>query len=158
LNVISWLGAYYVNLENYDQAITYLQRATLIEPNEVEWNLMVASCQRRVGNYQIAFATYKSIHSKYPENSECNLLLIIGLRFLVRMCQDLGDPAGKEYTKKLSKLEEDLEPLDDHLALMNGTGVSDPLPPSFLKIRPISSFSNATKDLFQEDALDYLPE
>ena len=40
-------------------------------PTQVRWQLMVASCHRRSGNYQHALETYKSIHRKFPDNVEC---------------------------------------------------------------------------------------
>jgi len=40
-------------------------------PRQVRWQLMVASCHRRSGNYQQALETYKYIHRKFPENVEC---------------------------------------------------------------------------------------
>ena len=40
-------------------------------PNQVKWQLMIASCHRRSGNYQQALETYKYIHKKFPDNIEC---------------------------------------------------------------------------------------
>lgn len=59
---------------------------------------MVASCFRRSGNYQKALDTYKEIHRKFPENVEC-------LRFLVRLCTDIGLKEVQEYATKLKRLE-----------------------------------------------------
>nr|KAJ3419677.1 Intraflagellar transport protein 88 [Polyrhizophydium stewartii] len=96
--VISWLGAYYVDCEVYEQAIQFFERAVLIQPNQVKWHLMIASCYRRSGNYQQAFETYKRIHAKFPENVEC-------LRFLVRICTDLGMKEVGEYVTRLARAE-----------------------------------------------------
>jgi intraflagellar transport protein 88 len=74
MEVIEWLGAYYVECEIYEQAIQFFQRAALIQPSQVKWHLMVASCNRRSGNYQAAFETYKRIHDKFPDNSECKYI------------------------------------------------------------------------------------
>jgi intraflagellar transport protein 88 len=98
MSVVSWLGAYYVDCEVYEQAIQYFERAALIEPTQVKWQLMIASCHRRSGNYQAALETYKRIHDKFPENEEC-------IRFLIRICTDLGLKEGDEYKNKLSRLE-----------------------------------------------------
>lgn len=75
--------------------------AVFLRPTQVKWQLMVASCYRRsgenesvltlggggattdwtsdefisflsTGNYQKALETYKDIHRKFPENTECN--------------------------------------------------------------------------------------
>uniref|UniRef100_A0A7N6BMZ9 Intraflagellar transport 88 homolog n=1 Tax=Anabas testudineus TaxID=64144 RepID=A0A7N6BMZ9_ANATE len=98
IDVIEWLGAYYIETQFCEKAIQYFERATLIQPTQVKWQLMVASCYRRSGNYQKALETYKDIHSKFPENVEC-------LRFLVRLCTDMGLKEVQEYATKLKKVE-----------------------------------------------------
>ncbi|KTF83136.1 hypothetical protein cypCar_00036702 [Cyprinus carpio] len=70
ISVIEWLGAYYIDTQFCEKAIQYFERATLIQPTQVKWQLMVASCYRRSGNYQKALETYKDIHRKFPENVE----------------------------------------------------------------------------------------
>jgi tetratricopeptide (TPR) repeat protein len=40
-------------------------------PSQVKWQLMVASCYRRSGNYAAALDEYKKIHHKFPDNIEC---------------------------------------------------------------------------------------
>ena len=54
LDVVSWLGAYYVKSEMYEEAMAYFVRASYIQPKEKKWKLMVASCHRRVGASQQA--------------------------------------------------------------------------------------------------------
>ncbi|KAE8299755.1 Intraflagellar transport protein 88-like protein [Larimichthys crocea] len=98
IDVIEWLGAYYIETQFCEKAIQYFERATLIQPTQVKWQLMVASCYRRSGNYQKALETYKDIHRKFPENIEC-------LRFLVRLCTDMGLKEVQEYATKLKKVE-----------------------------------------------------
>jgi intraflagellar transport protein 88 len=71
INVVSWLGAYYVDCEVYEHAIQFFEVASLIQPNIVKWQLMVGSCYRRCGNYQKALETYTSIHEKNPSDPEC---------------------------------------------------------------------------------------
>ena len=34
-----------------EKAIGYFERASLMQPDEVKWRLMIASCYRRSGNY-----------------------------------------------------------------------------------------------------------
>lgn len=82
-----------------------------------------------LGNYQKALETYKDIHRKFPENVECNVLNITvfffyfdslclfsscasniiiywaGLRFLVRLCTDMGLKEVQDYATKLKKVE-----------------------------------------------------
>ncbi|XP_040913873.1 intraflagellar transport protein 88 homolog isoform X2 [Toxotes jaculatrix] len=98
IDVIEWLGAYYIETQFCEKAIQYFERATLIQPTQVKWQLMVASCYRRSGNYQKALETYKDIHRQFPENVEC-------LRFLVRLCTDMGLKEVQEYATKLKKVE-----------------------------------------------------
>nr|XP_057939069.1 intraflagellar transport protein 88 homolog isoform X4 [Doryrhamphus excisus] len=98
MEVIEWLAAYYVQTQLYEKAIQYFERAILVQPSEVRWQLMVASCYRRSGNYQKSLDTYKEIHRKFPENVEC-------LRFLVRLSQDMGLQEVQDYATKLKKVE-----------------------------------------------------
>ena len=51
MDVISWLGAFHVKNEVYEKAQPYFDLAAKIQPAEVKWQLMVASCLRRVGKY-----------------------------------------------------------------------------------------------------------
>ncbi|CAH2225249.1 intraflagellar transport 88 homolog isoform X1 [Pelobates cultripes] len=98
IEVIEWLGAYYIDTQFCEKAIQYFERAALIQPTQVKWQLMVASCYRRSGSYQKALDTYKEIHKKFPDNVEC-------LRFLVRLCTDIGLKEVQEYATKLKKAE-----------------------------------------------------
>lgn len=98
IDVIEWLGAYYIETQFCEKAIQYFERATLIQPTQVKWQLIVASCYRRSGNYQKALETYKEIHRRFPENVEC-------LRFLVRLSTDMGMTEVQEYATKLKKVE-----------------------------------------------------
>lgn len=105
LDTISWMGAYYVESQFCEKAIEYFQRAAVVQPSDVKWRLMVASCYRRVGNYQQAMDTYKAIHNQFPENIEC-------LRFLVRLCTDMGLSEVQEYAARLKKAEKARESKD----------------------------------------------
>ncbi|XP_048258387.1 intraflagellar transport protein 88 homolog isoform X3 [Haliotis rufescens] len=96
--VIEWLGAYYIDSQFCEKAIHYFERAAIVQPNQVKWQLMIASCHRRSGNYQQALETYKQIHRKFPDNVEC-------LKFLVRLCTDMGLKEAQDYATKLKKAE-----------------------------------------------------
>lgn len=50
------------------------------------------------GNYHRALQCYKEIHKRFPENTDC-------LKFLVRLCTDLGLKEVQEYSLKLRKAE-----------------------------------------------------
>ncbi|XP_023241009.1 intraflagellar transport protein 88 homolog [Centruroides sculpturatus] len=109
IEIIEWLGAYHIDSQVYEKAIKYFERAAIIQPSQVKWQLMVASCHRRSGNYQHALQTYKHIHKKFPENTEC-------LKFLVRLCTDLGLQEAAEYAVKLKKAEKAKELKEQRVA------------------------------------------
>nr|XP_002129474.1 intraflagellar transport protein 88 homolog [Ciona intestinalis] len=103
IDTVEWLGGYYVESQFSEKAIKYFERAAVIQPNEVKWQLMVASCYRRSGNYQGAFEKYKQIHGKFPDNIEC-------LKYLNRLCSDLGlNKELQEFANKLRKAEKNHE-------------------------------------------------
>ncbi|KAF8569133.1 hypothetical protein P879_02769 [Paragonimus westermani] len=97
-DVIEWLGAYYIESQFCEKAIAYFERASLMQPNQTKWWLMIASCHRRSGNYQQALETYKTMHKRFPENIDC-------LRFLVRLSADMGLPEAQEYVNRLRRAE-----------------------------------------------------
>eukprot|EP01035_Chromulina_nebulosa_P017104 gene17104-22618_t len=96
LNDISWLGVWYVKREMYEQAIEYFNKASGIQPSEVKWNLMVASCYRRLGDFYKALDLYQQINEEHPDNIEA-------LQYLEALCKDLGRPHD-EISKKLDKV------------------------------------------------------
>lgn len=99
IDVITWLGAYFVKNEAYDKALQFFQRASEIETREVKWQLMVGSCHRRRGDSASAKEVYESIHTKYPDNAEA-------VKHLVHICRDLElIDESNEYMKKLRRLE-----------------------------------------------------
>jgi len=99
MDVISWLGAYFVKSEMYEKAIGFFERAAQIQPKEVKWRLMVASCHRRIGAFPKALRIYEGIDAEHPDNVEC-------LKYLVRICSDLGMSAKvDEYQARLAKAE-----------------------------------------------------
>jgi len=102
LEVIEWLGAYYVESQFSEKAIAYFERAAMMQPNNDRWQLMIASCHRRSGNYQMALETYKGVNRKFPDNVEC-------LQFLVRLCTDMGLKEAGDYATKLKKAEKNKE-------------------------------------------------
>lgn len=97
LDVISWLGVWYVKQEFYEQAITFFERAAEIQPAEVKWKLMIASCYRRMANFQHAVDLYEEIHRQYPENQEC-------LRYLIIISKELNIKYD-HYQREFAKLE-----------------------------------------------------
>ncbi|KAG5501465.1 hypothetical protein JKF63_03294 [Porcisia hertigi] len=99
MDVISWLGAYFVRNEVYDKAAQFFERASHIQPQEVKWQLMVASCHRRCGDYSQAKRLYEQVHRKYPDNIEC-------LKYLGQLCKDAGlHEEANDWLKVLKKVE-----------------------------------------------------
>jgi len=94
--VIEWLGTYYLQSQYMEQAMKFFQKGALVEPNNVTWKLMTASCLRRCGNIQLAYETYRSTHRRFPDNVEC-------LRFLVRLGTDMNLAETKPYEQKLKR-------------------------------------------------------
>lgn len=92
------MGSYYIEMQVVEKALIYFEKAALMQPNEPKWQMMVAGCHRRSGNLQKALQLYQDIHRQFPENTEC-------LRFLARLCSDLGMREAQEYTLELKKLE-----------------------------------------------------
>jgi intraflagellar transport protein 88 len=65
LNVTSWLGVWYVKREMYEQAIEYFQHASVVQPGEIKWQLMVTSCYRRIGDLYKALELYEKVKYWY---------------------------------------------------------------------------------------------
>jgi intraflagellar transport protein 88 len=101
MNVITWLGIYYVKQEMYEAAIPFFSRASQIEPSEVKWRLMVASCYRRMGAYPAALKLYEEIHRSHPNDIEC-------VRYLITICKEMKLPYDN-YAANLRKLEKQNE-------------------------------------------------
>lgn len=104
MEVISWLGAYFVKSEMYEkvcsillsscfyccwQAMAYFIRASQIQPKEVKWRLMIASCYRRIGNFQQALKIYEvcGFLFAYPKRSGTGLETRRTLRRSIRTIQ-----------------------------------------------------------------------
>ncbi|KAF6376288.1 intraflagellar transport 88 [Rhinolophus ferrumequinum] len=165
IDVIEWLGAYYIDTQFCEKAIQYFERASLIQPTQVKWQLMVASCFRRSGNYQKALDIYKDIHRKFPENVEC-------LRFLVRLCTDIGLKEVQEYATKLKRLEKMKEIREQRIKSgRDGSGGSrskregsagydayyvDPLGPQTERPKTAAKKRAEEEDFADEDLGDYL--
>jgi intraflagellar transport protein 88 len=87
-----------VDAQFSEKAFRYFEKAAIMEPHNIEWQLLTAGCQRRSGNFQKALELYRQINRRFPSNIEC-------LKFLVQLCNDLRMPEKAEYEEKLKKLE-----------------------------------------------------
>ena len=71
----------------------------LIEPSQPRWQLLVASCYRRAGNYSAALHLYLAAHRRFPDHVDC-------LRPLTKLCADLDlDTEARRYAVKLRRAE-----------------------------------------------------
>ena len=61
----------YVKSELYEKAAAFFGRAAELQPGEIKWRLMVASCHRRSGALGAALAVYAAVHEEHPDNLEC---------------------------------------------------------------------------------------
>lgn len=104
LDTIAWLGIYYVRNLNYEKACFFFEKASLLQPKDNKWKLMIASCNRRMERYDKALKLYEEIHEEDVENLE-------SLRFIVQINQELGRPC-EQFQVKLRKLERELEALE----------------------------------------------
>ena len=59
--IIQYSIVRYVKREMYEQAITFFERAALVQPSEVKWQLMVTSCYRRLGDFYRALELYQKV-------------------------------------------------------------------------------------------------
>jgi len=101
LDVIGWLGVWFVKHEMYEKSKIFFENAVQIQPNEVKWQLMVASCHRKMGQDDRAFKEYINIRQNYPNNIEC-------LRYLIELCKQSGRPF-ENYGNDLLLLEKSMD-------------------------------------------------
>lgn len=166
LDTIAWLGINHVRNLNYERACFFFERASLIQPKDVKWKLMIASCQRRMENYEKALKLYEEIHSEDPENLE-------SLKFIVQICQELNRPC-ENYIAKLKKLERSLEAMEGgfmefqnqqmegHSSYPQKMQKESAHPPSMPASRPISRQAavrpNDNIDFDNDHVDNFLPE
>lgn len=74
-DVIAWLGVWHVKNELYERAASLFEHAVALSPpglgGGTKWRLMAASCYRRMGALNKAFAAYEAVHASDSGNSEC---------------------------------------------------------------------------------------
>ncbi|CAF2190201.1 unnamed protein product [Rotaria magnacalcarata] len=97
IQTLEWLVSYYIEKQYPEKAIEFCMQAALVKPEEIKWNLMVASCYRRTGNYAAALDKYKWIHQRFPDDIDC-------IQFLIKICIDLGLPDREVYENELKKV------------------------------------------------------
>lgn len=53
---------HFAKQDMFEKAIIYFERASQIQPKEVKWMLMIASCYRRMNLFNDALRVYEDIH------------------------------------------------------------------------------------------------
>ncbi len=71
IDAIGWLAVWFVKHEMFEKSIFFFHRASQIQPKEIKWKIMVATCHRKMGRDQKALALYKRILKENPESVEC---------------------------------------------------------------------------------------
>ena len=136
IDTIAWLGINHVRGLNYERACFFFEKAALIQPNDIKWRLMIASCQRRLENYEKAIKLYEEIHNDDPENLE-------SLKFLVQLNQLFERPCD-QYISKLKKLERNLEAMEGGFMEYHNQEIDNPelvvRPPKQVTVVPVASY------------------
>jgi len=83
MDVAMWLGVYHVKGDQYAEALRYFELLAQLQPSEVKWELMAASCVRRGGDVGKAYERYKEVNARHKDNVEC-------LRYLCDLSRELG--------------------------------------------------------------------
>ena len=85
----------------FEKAILYFERASQIQPKEVKWQLMIASCYRRMNLFNEALKVYEEIYEDNQDNIDC-------LKGLVQIRKDLG-MKYQQFSEKLMVLDREEE-------------------------------------------------
>ena len=101
IDVISCLGMHHAKQDMFEKAILYFERASQIQPKEVKWQLMIASCYRRMNLFNEALKVYEEIYADHPDNIDC-------LKGLVQIRKDLG-MKYQQFSEKLMALDREEE-------------------------------------------------
>uniref|UniRef100_A0A0G4I5A1 Uncharacterized protein n=2 Tax=Chromera velia TaxID=505693 RepID=A0A0G4I5A1_9ALVE len=144
LEVITKLGIYFVRQEVYENAIPFFERAAEIQPGEIKWQLMVASCYRRMGSFQQALRLYEQIHREHPNDIEC-------LRYLVTLCREVGHSDAEEYQVALRRLERQAAAG----GLANGGRDADPMGEAASADGPDSTRPGSHRQTTEDEQRDY---
>jgi intraflagellar transport protein 88 len=98
LQVLGWLGVYYVRHELFEFAIPLFLRGAELQTEDKKWLMLVASCYRRSGSNQNALAVYEQVAERYPDDVEC-------LRYLVTLAREMSSPKLELYAGRLARAE-----------------------------------------------------
>ncbi|KAJ4459843.1 putative Intraflagellar transport protein 88 [Paratrimastix pyriformis] len=96
LDVVAWLGYYFVKCQMYEKATPFFLRASIIDPaDQPKWLLLLGNCPRKMGAYEQALKIYQQAHQRFPANQEA-------LKYLQLVCRELGQQElCAQYEQKL---------------------------------------------------------
>ncbi|OQV18273.1 Intraflagellar transport protein 88-like protein [Hypsibius exemplaris] len=99
VDVLNWLGRFFVASQFPEKAITYFEQASKIDDSVPKWPLLAAGAMRRAGHLTDAYNKYVDIHTAFPDDPDC-------LKVLVRICQETHAPAAEiaKYQQELDLL------------------------------------------------------
>eukprot|EP00484_Ammonia_sp_Unknown_P022765 CAMPEP_0197030388 /NCGR_PEP_ID=MMETSP1384-20130603/9631_1 /TAXON_ID=29189 /ORGANISM="Ammonia sp." /LENGTH=780 /DNA_ID=CAMNT_0042459721 /DNA_START=22 /DNA_END=2364 /DNA_ORIENTATION=- len=100
INIISWIGIWYINNSLYENAVSIFRNAALIQSREIKWTLMIASCYRRMRNFQKAIAIYKKILSVAQQHNEDDIKIKC-LQYLCTIMKQIDHPELQKYQNEL---------------------------------------------------------
>merc|ERR1712228_211696 len=104
INIISWLGIWYINNSLYENAINIFKNAHLIQPKQIKWRLMIASCYRRMRNFEKSINIYLSILSSADRDESVSLDITIKcLQYLCTIMKQIGHEQLEKYQNKLDE-------------------------------------------------------
>ena len=103
INIISWLGIWFINNSLYESAIAVFKDAALIQPLQIKWRLMIASCLRRMRSFHKAIAICKHILDTDAARKDAEIAKKC-LQYLVVICKQIGDPEMDKHQHALDEL------------------------------------------------------
>eukprot|EP01083_Nonionella_stella_P143249 444774_1 len=105
INIISWLGIWYINNSLYENAIRIFDNAYLIQPSQTKWKLMIASCYRRMRNLHKSIHIYLEILDESTETT----ITIKCLQYLCTIMKEMDHPDFDKYQTQLKQIQNHID-------------------------------------------------
>merc|ERR1712176_1714201 len=101
INIISWLGIWYINNSLYENAINIFRNANLIQPQQIKRRLMIASCYRRMRNFEKSIGIYLSI---LDQSADVSMDITVKcLQYLCTIMKQIGHLQLDKYQAQLNE-------------------------------------------------------
>ncbi|KAH0794603.1 TPR Domain containing protein [Histomonas meleagridis] len=118
IKVVSWLGTYYQHHQQYDNALKFFERASILAPKEPRYPLFVASCYRNMDCKQEALEMYEKVIDMDPMNRQC-------LEHLIKLTNEMGLTQKSDHYQAM--LAEYIEREQEEMQMNNDMGDEDDL-------------------------------